>query len=123
MMLLHVGGVFQRMEYVATGEPLVQAFHSEHLASPQEVPVMCRRCRLAAQPPYQVLISQQGWDLIKDHFTREPEWRDGCAVLDSVKGRLTKVCVQGDAVASEKILTMASALPVRFQCTRAFSGD
>ena len=30
--VLHLGGVFRRMEYVAVGEPLVQAFAAEHHA-------------------------------------------------------------------------------------------
>ena len=28
--ILHVGGVFSRLEYVAVGDPLAQAFHAEH---------------------------------------------------------------------------------------------
>jgi class 3 adenylate cyclase len=35
--ILHVGGVFGRMEYVATGAPLVQAFKAEHQAQPRDV--------------------------------------------------------------------------------------
>ena len=30
--VLHLGGIFRRMEYVAVGEPLVQAFAAEHHA-------------------------------------------------------------------------------------------
>jgi hypothetical protein len=30
--VLHLGGIFHRMEYVAVGEPLVQAFAAEHHA-------------------------------------------------------------------------------------------
>ncbi len=31
--IIHVGGVFSRTEYLATGDPLVQAFSSEHCAT------------------------------------------------------------------------------------------
>ena len=44
--ILHVGGVFGRMEYVAIGEPLVQAFNAEHHADIKEgrdVLVWCGR--------------------------------------------------------------------------------
>jgi len=35
--ILHVGGVFGRMEYLATGDPLVQAFEAEHQAAKHDV--------------------------------------------------------------------------------------
>lgn len=35
--ILHVGGVLQQLEYVATGDPLAQAFAAEHLAVAGEV--------------------------------------------------------------------------------------
>jgi adenylate cyclase 10 len=35
--IVHVGGVLSRMEYLATGAPLIQAFQSEHLSQPGKV--------------------------------------------------------------------------------------
>lgn len=35
--LLHMGGVFGRLEYLAVGDPLVQAFHAEHCATKTEL--------------------------------------------------------------------------------------
>lgn len=46
--VLHLGGVYKRMEYIAVGEPLLEAFTAEHHATPGDVsslvlvfPVMC----------------------------------------------------------------------------------
>jgi adenylate cyclase 10 len=49
--ILHVGGIKGRMEYLATGSPLTQAFHAEHHASSKEA-----------------YISPEAWALIKDFF-------------------------------------------------------
>ena len=35
--VLHLGGVYKRMEYIAVGEPLLQAFTAEHHAEPGDV--------------------------------------------------------------------------------------
>lgn len=35
--VLHLGGVYSRMEYIAVGEPLLQAFTAEHHATPGDV--------------------------------------------------------------------------------------
>lgn len=35
--ILHLGGVYGRLEYLAIGEPLVQAFHAEHHATQREI--------------------------------------------------------------------------------------
>eukprot|EP00903_Cladosiphon_okamuranus_P016576 g15291.t1 len=49
--VLHLGGVYKRMEYIAVGEPLLQAFTAEHHAEPGDV-----------------IISMQAHKLVKDHF-------------------------------------------------------
>lgn len=41
--IVHVGGVLSRMEYLATGSPLVQAFQSEHQAVAGQVRTTSRR--------------------------------------------------------------------------------
>lgn len=35
--VLHLGGVYKRMEYIAVGEPLLEAFTAEHHATPGDV--------------------------------------------------------------------------------------
>ena len=35
--VLHLGGVYKRMEYIAVGEPLLEAFIAEHHATPGDV--------------------------------------------------------------------------------------
>jgi class 3 adenylate cyclase/GNAT superfamily N-acetyltransferase len=52
--ILHVGGVFGRMEYIATGQPLQQAFLAEHHATTREV-----------------VISPQVWALISEYFSAD----------------------------------------------------
>jgi len=53
--IMHVGGVFQRAEYLPAGDPLTQAFECEHLATGGG----------------QVIVSMQVWDKIKDYFNGE----------------------------------------------------
>jgi len=52
--VLHVGGVYGRTEYLAVGEPLVQAFHAEHISTPG-----------------QVICSKEVWAIIKEYFTAD----------------------------------------------------
>ncbi|CAN0561501.1 unnamed protein product, partial [Ectocarpus sp. 12 AP-2014] len=35
--VLHLGGVYKRMEYIAVGEPLLEAFTAEHHATAGDV--------------------------------------------------------------------------------------
>lgn len=35
--VLHLGGVYKRMEYIAVGDPLLEAFTAEHHATPGDV--------------------------------------------------------------------------------------
>ncbi|CAM9507822.1 unnamed protein product, partial [Phaeothamnion confervicola] len=62
--VLHLGGVYGRMEYIAVGEPLLQAFQAEHHASPQ-----------------QVIISEPAYKLIRDHFQQEKVFADNYVQL------------------------------------------
>ena len=52
--ILHVGGVFGRMEYLATGAPLIQAFHAEHQADKKDA-----------------VISAEAWALVEPFFHAE----------------------------------------------------
>ena len=73
--ILHVGGVFDRMEYIATGSPLLQAFAAEHQASQRDV-----------------VISPQAWHMIAPYFAATVQ-SSGYAVLDSCVEPLRKVSV------------------------------
>lgn len=57
--ILHVGGVFKRMEYIAVGDPLLQAFAAENHAKAGHI-----------------IISRRAWDIIKEHFTAEEKFHD-----------------------------------------------
>ena len=47
--VIHIGGTYKRMEYIAVGDPLVQAFHAEHHAVPGQVMVSPQAWRLLIQ--------------------------------------------------------------------------
>jgi class 3 adenylate cyclase len=49
--ILHIGGVFGRLEYIATGQPLLQAFGAEHCAVQREV-----------------VVSPEVWSMVKEYF-------------------------------------------------------
>ena len=51
--IMHVGGTFERAEYLVAGNPLTQAFESEHHAT-------CGG---------QIIVSRQMWDVIHKYFT------------------------------------------------------
>ncbi|CAM9584200.1 unnamed protein product, partial [Laminaria digitata] len=58
--VLHLGGVYKRMEYIAVGEPLLEAFTAEHHAAPGDV-----------------IISELAHKLVKGHFTTTEVFPDG----------------------------------------------
>ena len=70
--VLHMGGILNRMEYVAVGEPLVQAFGAEHHASKGHVN-----------------ISKSAWKMVSKHFEAAEIYDDGVVRLniDALKGR------------------------------------
>ena len=74
--ILHVGGVFDRMEYIATGNPLLQAFAAEHQAMQRDV-----------------VISPQAWAMIGPFFTAAGISPSGYAILRLCSDPLTKVSV------------------------------
>jgi class 3 adenylate cyclase len=59
--VLHLGGSLRRMEYVAVGEPLVQAFAAEH----------------CAEHGGEIIVSPQAWTLIKEFFEARDVLHDG----------------------------------------------
>jgi class 3 adenylate cyclase len=63
--VLHVGGVYGRVEYLAVGEPLIQAFHAEHQANSG-----------------QVICSKEVWKIIHDYFPSASICDDGSVRID-----------------------------------------
>jgi class 3 adenylate cyclase len=57
--VLHIGGVLGRMEYLAVGEPLLQAFQAEHHASPG-----------------QIIVSEEAWKCLDGAVEAEEEFSD-----------------------------------------------
>ena len=86
--ILHVGGVFGRMEYVATDTcprgPLGQAFDAEHHCEKPDV-----------------IISPEAWELIRDYF--EAEINDKHAFLKACAVPLKKISVFKTTSASRNI--------------------
>ena len=62
--VLHMGGLLQRMEYVAVGEPLIQAFNAEHHAEKGHVN-----------------LSKAAWEIVSEHFVPETIYPDGTVHL------------------------------------------
>jgi class 3 adenylate cyclase len=63
--VLHVGGVYGRVEYLAVGEPLIQAFHAEHNAVSG-----------------QVICSKEVWKIISEYFPFASTCDDGSVRID-----------------------------------------
>lgn len=68
--VLHLGGVLRRMEYVAVGEPLTQAFNAEH------------HCDAGGE----VVLSKEAAAMVKDKFAIIDDLDDGCVRI-SKNGR------------------------------------
>ncbi|GMH65121.1 hypothetical protein TrRE_jg11242, partial [Triparma retinervis] len=66
--VLHIGGVLNRMEYLAVGEPLLQAFQAEHHAVSG-----------------QIIVSDDAWVCVKDNFKSEEIFSDGYVRLIDAK--------------------------------------
>lgn len=93
--ILHLGGVYNRLEYLAIGEPLVQAFNAEHHATKTEL-----------------VVSPFAWGLIKDHF-KANVLDDGYAFINECENPLRKVGV----VKSLGAKTAFSETVVRNMCS------
>lgn len=63
--VMHVGGVYGRVEYLAVGDPLIQAFHAEHKSVSG-----------------QVICSKEVWTIISEYFVADCIFPDGYARLD-----------------------------------------
>ena len=66
--VLHIGGVLNRMEYLAVGVPLLQAFQAEHHAVSG-----------------QIIVSDDAWSCVKDNFKSEEIFSDGYVRLMDAK--------------------------------------
>ena len=73
------------MEYLATGHPLVQAFHAEHLA-------------VAGQ----VICSPEAWNLVSKHFEAS-EVKGGAQIVTKCLDPIRKVSVYTTVTKSEYI--------------------
>lgn len=78
--ILHVGGVFNRLEYVAIGIPLVQAFNAEHHIVPGSSVDPLKKSG-------QVVMSPESWEIVKEYFVADI--KDDHAFLKLCKKRLT----------------------------------
>ena len=64
--VIHIGGTHKRMEYLAVGDPLIQAFHAEHHAVSG-----------------QVMVSPQVWKLLRSAgFVAAHQFEDGFVSID-----------------------------------------
>ena len=72
--------MYGRREYLAIGEPLVQAFSAEHHATQQEV-----------------VASPRAWELIAPYFTAQEVLDDGFVFISSVKEPLRKTAIKTKA--------------------------
>lgn len=67
--ILHLGGLYKRLEYLAVGEPLVQAFGAEGHATKTEL-----------------IVSPFAWSMVKEHFEAILTEGDGYAIVTGRKG-------------------------------------
>jgi class 3 adenylate cyclase len=70
--ILHVGGVFDRIEYMVTGQPFVRAFQAEHHAKPR-----------------QSILSPEVWDYVRSYFEAS-RLNDGFMAVESCLRPLPK---------------------------------
>lgn len=70
--ILHIGGYFGRMEYVATGEPLSQSFNAESLCDSKDAERL-------------VIASPEVWAMVKDHFDASRVLESGHACISTTK--------------------------------------
>ena len=79
--ILHVGGLFNRLEYVPTGDALSQSFRAEHHAD-------------AKKKNEQVIMSPEAFALVKSKFRATFNKGDGYAYLQESKQNVTKTSLQ-----------------------------
>ncbi|KAM3140572.1 hypothetical protein pb186bvf_007384 [Paramecium bursaria] len=83
MNIIHVGGIFARTEYLATGDPLTQAFSSEHC------------CTAGGQ----TIISKNVYDIVGNVFEcQEVPDHHHFYTVSSLKSNQTKVRMKADAL-------------------------
>lgn len=73
--ILHLGGVYKRLEYLVVGDPLVQAFHAEHHATKSEL-----------------VVSPESWRFV-DKFFEADVHADGFAFVTGAKETIKKINV------------------------------
>ncbi|CAD8074136.1 unnamed protein product [Paramecium sonneborni] len=96
MNIIHVGGVFNRMEYLATGDPLIQAFHSEHCLTEGG----------------KIIISQQIYDMIHNFFECQ-KVVDHEGHYEVIKLQQAKVKMKADALLIKNNITLSQFQMIR----------
>ncbi|CAD8156300.1 unnamed protein product [Paramecium octaurelia] len=96
MNIIHVGGVFNRMEYLATGDPLIQAFHSEHCLTEGG----------------KIIISQQIYDMINNFFECQ-KVADHEGHYEVIKLQQAKVKMKADALLIKNNITLSQFQMIR----------
>ncbi|CAD8171450.1 unnamed protein product [Paramecium pentaurelia] len=96
MNIIHVGGVFNRMEYLATGDPLIQAFHSEHCLTEGG----------------KIIISQQIYDMINNFFECQ-KVVDHEGHYEVIKLQQAKVKMKADALLIKNNITLSQFQMIR----------
>ncbi|RYY34780.1 hypothetical protein EON62_02990, partial [archaeon] len=80
--VLHLGGILRRMEYVAVGEPLVQAFAAEH----------------HAEAGGDVILSPRAWSLVNTVFEADLLDDGAARIARDGKGRCKKPLIKKSVV-------------------------
>lgn len=68
--VMHVGGVYGRLEYLAAGAPLVQAYGAEHNAAAGDI-----------------IVSNKAWKMVRDSFHGNPI-AEGFVKIEGVTNRI-----------------------------------
>ncbi|CAD8172324.1 unnamed protein product [Paramecium pentaurelia] len=98
MSIIHVGGVFNRIEYLATGDPLLQAFASEHCLTEGG----------------KIIISQQVYNLVNNFFEcKEVEHHENHYEVIQIKSTQAKVKMKADALLIKNNITIAKFQAIR----------
>lgn len=93
IMLLHMGGVFARFEYLAVGDPLVQAFHAEHQATINEV-----------------ILNKEAYEKVKKYFAVKVLESGDVEVLDYEKAE-KRIAKRKQALITAKPEAMIPYIP------------
>eukprot|EP01084_Bolivina_argentea_P115195 204899_1 len=115
--VLHVGGVYSRVEYFACGIPLMQAFHSEGKATQGDI--------IVSPDVWSIVSSSFDGDVVADSFvriTRQTVAIRNKSVKASSKSKSAALDVQNCQSLLEKYIP-AAVLPYLTRCQNSWSGE